>query len=175
MAWTVTGNIQGPAGPAGTPGATGATGPVGPVGPAGATGAQGPAGSQGIQGTAGVNLDIQGSVATYANLPGSPADGDAYIVLADGKLYFYDGTSWPADGAGVPFVGPQGPAGSQGIQGIQGIQGNAGATGAAGTKGTDGKRGSKWFSGAGTPSGVGGSLAGDFYLDTSTGDVYELS
>lgn len=166
MAWTVAGNIRGPEGPAGP---AGSTGPAGDTGPAGS---QGPAGAQGIQGEAGVSLDIQGTVATYANLPGSPADGDAYIVAADGKLYFYDGTAWPADGAGVPFVGPQGPAGAQGIQGDAGA---TGATGAAGADGATGPRGSKWFTGAGVPSGVSGSVAGDMYLDTQTGDVYELS
>jgi len=175
MAWTVTGNIQGPAGPAGPQGPQGAAGTAGATGATGPAGAQGPQGPQGIQGEGGVNLDIQGSVPTYADLPGSPVDGDAYIVVADGKLYFYDGVSWPTDGNGVPFVGPQGPAGAQGIQGPAGSTGATGPTGPAGTNGLNGVRGSKWFSGAGVPSGVAGSAVGDYYLDTGTGDVYELS
>ena len=56
-----------------------------------------------------------------------------------------------------------------------GATGATGATGSAGTSGLNGVRGSQWFKGAGTPSGVGGSAAGDFYIDTVTGDVYELS
>lgn len=165
MAWNVTGNLKGPVG------ATGATGAQGPTGPTGPTGAQGPVGAQGIQGTAGVSLDINGTVSTYADLPaGSP--GDAYVVAADGLLYFRDATGYPANGNGVPFVGPQGPVGAQGIQGVAGADGATGATGAAGATGV---RGSKWFTGAGVPSGVSGSLAGDLYLDTQTGDVFSYS
>jgi len=40
--------------------------------------------------------------------------------------------------------------------------------------GIAGQRGSKWFSGAGLPLNVVGSLANDLYLDTVTGDVYQL-
>lgn len=36
-------------------------------------------------------------------------------------------------------------------------------------------RGSKWFSGAGLPGSIAGSIPGDFYLNTVTGLVYELS
>lgn len=65
--------------------------------------------------------------------------------------------------------GPQGPQGAQGPQGIQGTQGTAGTAGAAGA------RGSKWFTGTvSPPTGVTGSQAGDFYLNTTNGDVYEL-
>lgn len=46
--------------------------------------------------------------------------------------------------------------------------GAAGATGAAGTNGAT------WYSGAGAPSG-GTGVNGDFYLNTSTGDVYKKS
>lgn len=175
MAWSITGNIQGPIG------ATGATGPAGPTGPQGATGAIGatgpigPQGPTGAKGENGVNLDIKGSVATYSLLPGSPVEGDAYLVLSDGKLYFYDGVSWPSDGHGVPFLGPQGPAGPQGSTGPTGATGTVGMTGPAGVNGLNGVRGSKWFVGSGTPSGVGGSAIGDFYLDTITGTIYELS
>lgn len=55
------------------------------------------------------------------------------------------------------------------------IKGDAGTDGTNGTNGTDGARGSKWFTGSGAPTSVGGSIAGDFYLDTVTGDVYVLS
>lgn len=172
MAWVVAGSIKGPQG---DPGADGADGADGATGATGAAGAQGIQGVQGVQGEAGVSLDIQGTVATYGDLPGSPAEGDAYVVAADGKLYFYDGTSWPADTEGVVFQGPQGVQGIQGIQGEAGNDGASGADGDDGADGADGARGSKWFTGAGSPSGVSGSLPGDMYLDTGTGDVYELS
>lgn len=137
----------------GNTGQTGATGPrgeTGPEGPQGIQGVQGPTGTsgtqgiQGVQGEAGVSLDIEGTVSTYADLPDDPDPGDAYVVAADGKLYFYDGTDWPADGAGVPFRGPEGPqgvkgdagdAGPEGPQGVQGIQGLTGDTGPSGADG----------------------------------------
>lgn len=55
------------------------------------------------------------------------------------------------------------------------IKGGKGDDGAPGTPGTDGARGSKWFTGSGAPTTVADSLPGDMYLDTTTGDVYELS
>ncbi|QUD15906.1 hypothetical protein [Nocardia phage KYD2] len=193
MAWSITGNIQGPEGPEGPEGPqgpAGATGATGATGAAGATGPQGevgPAGPQGVPGEDGAGIEIAGSVATYAELPDDlgPTDaGDGYLVTADGKLYIWDGSAFPSNGTGVEFRGPVGPTGAQGIQGVagpQGIQGPAGAdgaagaTGATGSTGATGPRGSKWFTGAGAPSGVSGSVAGDMYLDTGTGDVYLLS
>jgi hypothetical protein len=152
--------LQGDTGPTGAastvPGPKGDPGEIGPAGPQGVPGIQGvpgeqgpegPAGIQGPKGDAGASLDIEGTVSTYAQLPAAPKAGSAYVVAADGKLYFYDGVSWPDDGAGVPFVGPQGPQGNagpagsagptgpQGIQGIQGVQGPAGTPGATGPQG----------------------------------------
>ena len=151
--FTVPRGDTGATGPAGPTGATGATGPAGATGPQGVQGIQGiqgeigATGSQGVQGAAGVSVDIQGSLASYSLLPATPAPGDAYII--GGLLYFYDGTAWPADGAGVPFQGPQGiqgiqgeigPTGPQGVQGIQGVAGAdasvAAATTAASSKST---------------------------------------
>lgn len=163
MAWEVSGNIRGP---------------------------QGPEGPQGPKGNDGAGIEIAGSVATYADLPSglTPADaGDGYLVEADGKLYIWSGTAFPADGAGVEFRGPQGPKGDQGIQGIQGIQGAkgdqgeqgpAGAKGDRGDKGDTGAtgvRGSKWYTGSGAPGTIAGALAGDVYLDGIDGTVYQFS
>lgn len=142
MAWGQVANIRGP---------------QGPTGPAGADGA---------------GIAIAGSVATYANLPtglGSADAGDGYLVEADGLLYIWSGASFPSNGAGVAFQGPEGPQGIQGIQGIQGVQGATGSTGATGP------RGSKWFTGSGAPTTVSGSAVGDFYLDVADGTVYELT
>ena len=106
---------MGPAGPSGAdsvvPGPVGAAGPVGPIGPAGAAGAVGPAGP------AGAGIAIKGSVASYADLPKglTPADaGEAHEVRADGKLYVWSGSAFPADGAGSDFRGPKGDAGAAG-------------------------------------------------------------
>lgn len=163
MAWTATGNIRGPQGVPGDPG---------------------PAGAQGVPGVAGEGVAIAGSVATYANLPtglGSADAGDGYLVDADGLLYVWSGTSFPADGSGVAFQGPVGPAGATGATGAAGPTGATGPTGAAGAvgpagaAGATGARGSKWFDGVGAPGAVAGSLPGDYFLDTATGDVYELA
>lgn len=129
-------------------------------------------GPQGPPGQDGAGIEIAGSVATYANLPTTlgPADaGDGYLVEADGLLYIWDGTAFPANGSGIEFRGPEGP---QGIQGIQGVQGE---TGDQGIQGDPGPRGSKWFTGTGAPGTVSGSAVGDFYLDVADGTVYELT
>lgn len=71
-------------------------------------------GLQGIPGPAGAGLQIDGSVATYAELPQHlrPEDaGVAYFVQADGKLYVWSGSGWPADGEGSQFEGPAGQDG----------------------------------------------------------------
>lgn len=58
--------------------------------------------------------------------------------------------------------------------GAKGETGAAGADGANGTNGADGAPGSVWYSGAGAPS-AGLGINGDFYLNTSNGDVYAKS
>lgn len=127
--------IQGPAGPQGIQGPQGPAGEAGPAGPQGAQGVQGEKGDtgatgpQGPQGPAGAGLVITGSVDTYAELPsglGLSDAGKAYFVQADGKLYVWSGTAWPAEGEGAQFEGPQGPTGP------------TGATGATGPAGADG-------------------------------------
>lgn len=207
MAWTVTGNIKGPQGDPGTDGDDGVSitivGDVanyaalpgglgtsdagkcylvladgklyewsGTAFPASGSGAtfRGPAGADGADGA---GIEIAGSVANYAALPNNLGSGDAgkaYIVLEggaydDGLLYIWDGDSFPAEGSGVAFQGPPGPQGDQGVPGDPGVDGEDGA---------DGARGSLWYTGAGSPSGIGGSVVNDLYLDTTTGDVYQL-
>ena len=131
----------------GDKGEQGEPGPAGPVGPAGPAGPQGEAGPQGIQGEQGpqgpkgedgAGIEVTGSVSTYADLPSgltTEDEGKGYYVEADGKLYIWNGTSFPANGDGVQIQGPQGP---QGIQGIQGEQGPQGVQGPAGANGADG-------------------------------------
>ena len=187
MAWEQTGNIRGPkgdTGPAGPEGAPGIQGPPGERGPAGPQGNTGPAGPQGAPGEDGKSVEIAGQVATYSELPTNLTEEDAgkgWLVEADGDLYVWSGTAWPANGSGTDFRGPAGPAGPQGPQGIQGPPGAKGATGTQGPQGNTGPagpagpRGSKWFTGTGTPGTISGALAGDMYLDTSSGTVYTLS
>ena len=168
MAWTQQGNIRGP------------------------QGLQGPPGAKGDPGEDGKGISIAGSVATYAALPsglGAADAGKGYLVEADGLLYIWSGTSFPANGSGVAFkgdkgdkgdAGEQGPQGIQGPQGPKGDTGNTGATGATGAKGDQGEpgpagaNGTKWFTGSGAPGVVSGSTAGDLYLDTVDGSVYRL-
>jgi hypothetical protein len=187
MAWTQTGNLKGPkgdTGPVGPQGPEGIQGPVGPVGPKGDQGATGPAGPQGPPGVDGKSVSIAGQVATYADLPTTLTTDDAgkgWLVEADGDLYVWSGTAFPANGSGTDFRGPAGPVGPQGPQGVQGNQGPAGpqgptgAQGPVGPQGPQGQRGSKWFTGSGAPGTIEGALPGDMYLDTVSGTTYQLS
>jgi hypothetical protein len=183
MAWSQQGNIKGPQGD------------------------QGIQGQKGDKGDDGTGIAIAGTVATYGDLPTTLTSADAgngYLVSADGLLYIWDGTQFPADGSGVEFKGPKGDTGDAGAAatftfgtvttGAAGTSASTseasgstaqarvynltiprGATGATGSDGADGRDGSKWFSGSGAPGTVTGAIAGDYYLDTDTGDVYTLS
>ncbi len=167
MAWVTAGNIRGPQGIPGDPGSTGATG---------ATGA------------AGEGIAIAGSVATYADLPtglGAGNSGDGYLVDADGLLYIWSGTAFPADGSGVAFRGPDGltgPSGTDGadgetayqlavdggfvgsqsawlasLVGATGAKGDQGDTGATGTAGAAGAKGDTGDTGATGSTGARGT------------------
>lgn len=201
MAWEQSANIRGPQGvkgDTGTQGIQGVKGDTGSKGDQGIQGIQGVQGERGLTGQDGKGIAIKGSVANYAALPTlantpSLAAGDAYLLSDTGKLYIWSGTAFPANGAGTDFRGPQGVQGIQGTtgeQGIQGIQGPKGDTGTAGTAGTQGiqgvkgdtgntgqtgVRGTKWYTGNGVPGTVAGSIIGDQYLDTATGNVYTLN
>lgn len=134
---------KGDTGVQGIPGETGIQGPAGPKGDTGNTGPQGPTGPTGAAGADGTGIELSGSVPTYADLPASASTGDTYLVIADGLLYFWNGSGWPADGAGIPFQGPIGPTGPQGPQGATGATGSTGATGATGPKGDKGDTGNQ--------------------------------
>jgi hypothetical protein len=133
MSWTIAANIKGPQGDQGPPGDDGAPG---------------------APGADGTSVEIAGSVANAAALPGGLTAGDAgtgYIAQDTGHLHVWDGAEWDDVGN---------------IKGPQGDPGDAGAMG---------PRGSKWFVGAGAPGTLTGQAAGDFYLDSTDGTVYELS
>lgn len=67
-----------------------------------------------VAGRDGTSVKLEGSVPTYADLPGGLTVGDKgalYVVEADGLGYLWSGTAWPADGDGFEIRGPEGPAG----------------------------------------------------------------
>ncbi len=181
MAWATAGSLKGPQGIQGLQGVDGPAGPAGAdgvqgvQGEQGLAGAEGPQGQQGIQGAAGLGITFKGQVATETELPAGAAQGDAYIVQADDSFRVWDATSssWVNGGS---IQGPQGIEGPQGPQGLQGEVGPQGIQGIDGPAGVQGVRGTGWFSGSGAPAeGIPGSIPGDLYLDTATGDVYTLS
>jgi hypothetical protein len=148
---------EGPQGPQGIQGQQGIQGTQGVVGVEGIQGIEGPVGQPGV------SLDIEGHVLTYADLPDNPVAGQAWIVDADGLLYYFDAvTGFPAAGQGVPFQGPQG------IQGIQGVPGGQGGQGIQGVQGT---QGASLLSGDGLPA-ISLGNQGDYYLDETTNLLY---
>ena len=117
---------------------------------------QGAKGDKGDKGDDGAGVEIAGSVATYANLPttlGPDDAGKGYYVEADGKLYIWNGTSFPADGSGVQIQGPKGDKGDTGDTGPQGPRGETGATGATGPQGPQGIQGEQGAQGIQGPTG----------------------
>lgn len=174
MAWTQVTNLKGDAGAPGQPGDDGRTVEI----EATATHLRwryaavvdGPAASawtdlvplSELKGADGTSVEIQGTVADSAALTGivAPQPGHGYITEDNGHLWIYDGSGWIDAGE---IRGPAGPAGQDGQDG------------AAGDEGPAGPRGSQWYSGAGTPGSIAGSAPGDFYLDTTSGDVWALS
>lgn len=152
--------VQGEKGDKGDKGDTGDTGPKGDQGIQGQQGLQGPKGDQGDvgptgpkgdKGDTGDGLHIDGSAATFADLPASVPDGDMWITLDTGTLYIYAG-GWGAEPDGIQIRGPQGPAGPkgdtgdtgpQGAQGVQGEQGPQGVQGEQGVQGPTGPKGDK--------------------------------
>lgn len=167
---------QGEPGPAGPQGVQGEQGIQGEQGPAGEQGPQGIPGEKGDKGDPGTGIAISGEVATYADLPTNLTEADAgkaYIVKADGLLYIWSGTSFPADGSGASFVGPKGDkgdkgdTGEQGATGEQGPEGPQGPAGEKGEKGDPGEKGEKGDPGEKGEAGAGLTIAGevDTYAD----------
>ena len=132
----------------------------GSKGDTGPQGGKGDKGDKGDTGPAGAGLSISGSVASYNALPKNltAADaGKAYFVEADGKLYIWSGSAFPAEGEGSQFkgdkgdkgdTGPQGPKGATGDTGPQGPQGDKGDTGNTGPQGPSGAAGKSAYASA---------------------------
>ena len=57
---------------------------------------------------------------------------------------------------------------------VAGSRGATGAPGAGGATGAPGAAGEKWFTATGAPGSVAGAINGDWYLNSTNGDYYEL-
>ena len=67
-----------------------------------------------IRGKDGAGVNLRGAVPTYVDLPddlGPDDNGVAYMVQANGKLYVWSGTGWPAEANGADFRGEKGDTG----------------------------------------------------------------
>lgn len=100
---------------------------------------------------------------TGAPAGGTGATGDLYIDTASGNYYSKATGSWVLQGN---LTGPAGPTGATGPTGP------IGPTGPAGSNGTNGTNGATWRQGSAVPNN-GTGVDGDFYLRTTTGDVYQ--
>ena len=111
----------------------------GTEGPQGPTGSVGPAGPQGPTGPQATSVNMQGSVALIADLPGSGTAQDGYYVSETGTVHIWTGAAWVDSG---PIQGPTGPQGIQGEVGPQGLDSTvAGPIGPTGPTGADGIQG----------------------------------
>ncbi|HEV2478224.1 MAG TPA: hypothetical protein VGS79_01115 [Puia sp.] len=123
------------------------------------TGPQGAPGAAGVVGPAGANGTIIYSgkgepSATLGNV------GDFYLDVMN--LGLYGPKTADGWGTGYSLKGGQGDTGATGPQG---------ATGATGPTGAAGSPGTKIYSGSGAPT-VGLGIVGDFYLDTTSHDLW---
>lgn len=67
-----------------------------------------------VPGKPGVGLNVDAEVPTYAALPTGLTEADAgrkVRVVADGLIYMWSGTAWPAEGDGIEVRGEEGPQG----------------------------------------------------------------
>lgn len=150
--------IQGATGVTGSQGVQGIQGTQGNAGATGATGATGSNGATGAAGQDGTSVNIQGSVASSANLPGSGnSAGDGYITSDTGHLWVWTGSSWTDAGLIQGPAGATGPTGANGAAGATGATGATGAAGATGAQGVQGNAGAAGAAGATGPTGATGS------------------
>lgn len=128
----------------------------------GIPGTNGTNGTNGANGTNGSNGLDGKTVRNGAGVPsnGLGVDGDFYINTSLWTIYGPKANGlW---GSGVSIVGMNGTNGTNGVNGVNGANGS------------NGVNGSTWFSGSSTPS-SGLGVNGDYYLLTTTADVYSKS
>lgn len=136
-------------------------------GPKGDTGA---AGSDGADGDSAYEIAVAGGfvgseTAWLASLKGEKGDTGTTGTTGD------DGASAYQVAVQNGFPGSE----SAWLDSLKGAKGDTGSKGDTGDTGSTGQRGSRWYTGVGAPSTIGGSLVGDMYLDTATGDTYQLT
>lgn len=157
-------------------------------------GPQGVQGAPGEKGEDGTGVNIKGSVANAAALPGEGQPGDAYVLLDTGTLAVWDEGQQKFIDTGAQIKGPQGDPGPKGDPGAaatvtvgttqtgepgsQATVQNGGTTSAAilnftipkGEKGDTGAAGPGVSVGSGAPSSPG--QTGECYIDVATGQLY---
>lgn len=152
---------QGIQGETGQQGEQGITGPVGPEGPQGIQGETGPQGDQGEAGPAGP-IGPQGLPGLDGLNGQNGADGlDGSDGLSAYEVWVNLGNTGTESDFIASLTGPKGEAGPPGEQGAQGPPGPGGSA-------------SQWRTGSAVPSNSLG-VDGDLYLNTETGDVYQLN
>ena len=178
--------IQGPQGPTGTTGSQGIQGVKGDTGNTGAQGIQGIPGNTGSQGTQGIpgtpgEKWFSGAENPPGAIPAAAIQGDWYLNNVTYDIFEKMGpTTWSyrgnlkGDEGNIGPAGSQGPQGPQGIPGTNGVPGIQGPEGPEGPPGPDGEDGDTWWLGEGSPPYNEAAGLGDLYLDTLSGDYYEL-
>lgn len=154
-------------------------------------GAKGDAGEKGDPGEDGTGVNIKGSVANAAALPGEGQPGDAYVLLDTGTLAVWDEEQSKFVDTGAQIKGPKGDTGAQGDPGAAAtVQVGTVSTGEAGTQasvtnaGNENAavfnftipRGAQGVAGPGVSVGstapeAPGTL-GECYIDVTTGKLY---
>ena len=99
-------------------------------------------------------LNVLGTVANQAALPGGATTGDVYQAEDTGIFYVWDGAAWDSIGT---LAGPAGPAG---------------ATGPAGADGADGADGQTILNGTVDPTDNVTGTDGDFYINTTSNEIF---
>lgn len=98
-------------------------------------GAKGDTGEQGPAGEDGTGVNIKGSVANAAALPGEGQPGDAYVLLDTGTLAVWDEEQSKFVDTGAQIKGPKGDTGAQGDPGTAAtVQVGTVSTGEAGSQ-----------------------------------------
>jgi len=99
-------------------------------------------------------LNLLGTVANQAALPGGATTGDVYQAEDTGIFYVWDGAAWDSIGT---LAGPTGPTG---------------ATGATGADGADGADGQTILNGTVDPTDNVTGTDGDFYINTTSNEIF---